>query len=138
VAQCWRESSAYPTVPSVSGALLIEATVVVDGYGYIAGPKLPTVKMRLDNPVTGQPAAASLMPGDGEEREARATAQSPVRQCTQRSPAPIARTGRGCEEPRVRGEAVRALGREGFLQDSREAPGKVGGQSILSGRGLPV
>jgi hypothetical protein len=79
--------------------------------------------------------------GDGEG-EARATAPSPVRpnsaQCTQRAPAAVARTRRGCEEARVRGEAVRALGREGFLECSREAPGKEGQRSIISGRGLPV
>jgi hypothetical protein len=44
----------------------------VDGYGYIAAPIIPTVKMRLDNPVTGPPAPSSLMAaGEGEGAEAR-------------------------------------------------------------------
>jgi hypothetical protein len=64
---------------------------VVDGYGYIADPILPTVTMRLDKPVTGQPAAASLMAGDGRwdgERQERATAQRPSGAQQLQSPAP--------------------------------------------------
>jgi hypothetical protein len=82
----------------------------VDGYGYIAGPILPTVNMRLDNPVTGPSAQSSLMAaGDGERPEARDAppGQAPPRTATARQPMSHRRTAQRA----ARQQALRGLPR---------------------------